>query len=170
MNDGLRRMLSAIAMGVILAATLAACGTVDDEAKPTVTREEVEGAPPTRTATPEGGATPIVTEPVASPEPGGESPPPDGGGASTSIEVDMVDIAFDPKEITIPANTDVTVNLVNKGALPHNFSIEGEADSGEIPGGGTVSVMLNLAPGTYEYFCNIPGHKEAGMVGTLIVT
>lgn len=159
-----------MAMGVILTVTLAACGTVDDEAKPTVTREEVEGAPPTRTATLTGGATPIATESVASPEPGGETPPPDGGGTPTSIEVDMVDIAFEPKEFTIPANADVTVTLVNKGALPHNFSIEGEADSGEIPGGGTGTVTLNLAPGTYEYVCNIPGHKEAGMVGTLTVT
>lgn len=25
-------------------------------------------------------------------------------------------------------------------------------------------------PGTYEFYCTVPGHREAGMVGTLIVT
>ena len=29
--------------------------------------------------------------------------------------------------------------------------------------------MINAPPGTYEYYCNVTGHKEAGMVGTLIV-
>ena len=35
--------------------------------------------------------------------------------------------------------------------------------------GTTRNGVVNAPPGTYEYYCNVPGHKEAGMVGTLIV-
>jgi plastocyanin/mono/diheme cytochrome c family protein len=93
-----------------------------------------------------------------------------GGEPTTAVEVDMVDIAFEPKEITIAANTDVTVTLVNKGAGAHTFDIDAlNVNSGDVPAGETTTVTINAAPGTYEYYCAIPGHKEAGMVGTLIV-
>ena len=34
---------------------------------------------------------------------------------------------------------------------------------------GSTSTVVNLKPGTYHYFCTVPGHREAGMEGTLIV-
>ncbi|MEA2529691.1 MAG: hypothetical protein QOG89_1335, partial [Thermomicrobiales bacterium] len=81
-----------------------------------------------------------------------------------------VDIAFSPKEITIPANTDVVVNLVNKGVTVHSFDIDAlNVHSGQYTGGQTGTVTINAAPGEYEYYCAIPGHKPAGMVGKLIV-
>jgi uncharacterized cupredoxin-like copper-binding protein len=111
----------------------------------------------------EGGAAPSGEQASA--------PPADqGGGAAAPPEVDMVDIAFNPKELTIAANTDVTINLKNSGAATHNFNLEDQGiHSGDIAGGGTGSVVVNLPPGDYEYQCDIPGHKEAGMVGTLHV-
>lgn len=84
--------------------------------------------------------------------------------------VAMVDINFDPKQLTIPANTPVTVNLVNKGAAVHNFNIDAlNVHSGDYQPGQTGTVTINAPAGTYQYYCNIPGHKEAGMVGTLTV-
>ena len=38
-----------------------------------------------------------------------------------------------------------------------------------LPPGETQTVVINAKPGSYEYYCNVPGHKEAGMVGTLVV-
>jgi uncharacterized cupredoxin-like copper-binding protein len=35
--------------------------------------------------------------------------------------------------------------------------------------GGASQVQLNLKPGTYTYFCSVPGHRQAGMQGTLTV-
>ena len=34
---------------------------------------------------------------------------------------------------------------------------------------GTATVSVSLKPGTYTYFCQAPGHRQAGMLGTLIV-
>lgn len=106
------------------------------------------------------------TAPAAeTPATGGDAP-----AAATAVDVAMQDIAFDKKEITIPANTDITFNLVNSGAATHNFTIIGtDFASGDYAGGQTGTLVVNLPPGEYEYDCTIPGHKEAGMVGKLIV-
>jgi outer membrane protein assembly factor BamB/plastocyanin len=96
------------------------------------------------------------------------SPVAESSGSTAAIA--LVDIAFDPKDLTIPANTDVTIQLTNNGAAVHNFNIdELNIHSGDINPGASGSVTINAAPGTYQYYCSIPGHKEAGMVGTLTV-
>jgi nitrite reductase (NO-forming) len=80
----------------------------------------------------------------------------------------MVDLAFDPTELTIPAGTDVTITLVNNGALEHNFVIDAlGVQSDTVSAGGTTTVTINAEAGDYEFYCGVPGHKEAGMVGTL---
>jgi uncharacterized cupredoxin-like copper-binding protein/mono/diheme cytochrome c family protein len=89
--------------------------------------------------------------------------------AATTQNVTSFDIYFEPKEITIPANTDVPFTLPNDGASAHNFSIDELGISIDIAPGATEETVINAPPGTYEYYCNVPGHKQAGMVGTLIV-
>jgi plastocyanin len=84
--------------------------------------------------------------------------------------VHTVDIAFEPKELTIPANTDVVVTIENKGQLEHNFAIdELDVESDLLGNGETTTVTINAAPGTYTYYCSVTGHREAGMEGTLTV-
>ena len=105
--------------------------------------------------------------PAASPAAGGQA----GAAAPTGpVEIEMVDIAFKPNSFTIPANTDVTVNLKNSGALPHNFSIPSQNISVDVAPGATGTVTLNLPAGDYDFDCDEPGHKEAGMVGKLTVS
>ena len=166
-----RRIGSFVAMLLIATLVLAACGSEDDEVEPTVTRVDAAGAPePT---------VPGQETPTAQPASGGEAAQNEGGATggeasvgAVTIDVELVDIAFEPTEITVPANADVTVNLVNSGVGSHTFTVEAlGVDSGEIPGGQSGTVTFNSgAPAEYEFICTVPGHKEAGMVGKLIVS
>jgi outer membrane protein assembly factor BamB/plastocyanin len=109
-------------------------------------------------ATPEAGASPAAEE--ASPE----------AAAGDGRAVNAVDIAFDPKELSIAADTDVTITVTNAGALQHDFVIEGTDYATELLNGGdTAELVVNLPAGEYVYFCSVPGHREAGMQGTLTV-
>lgn len=66
----------------------------------------------------------------------------------------------------------VTINTLNKSSTPHDIAITGPGASqvGKIvTGGGTSTVSANLKPGKYTFFCTVPGHRAAGMVGTITV-
>jgi uncharacterized cupredoxin-like copper-binding protein len=102
--------------------------------------------------------------PSASPQ---ASPSASPAGDMTVV---AVDIAFEPKELTIAADTDVVVTIENQGMLQHDFTIdELGVKSDLLNGGESTEVTINAAAGTYEYYCSVTGHKEAGMVGTLTV-
>lgn len=158
-----RRIGSFVALQMIVIFVLAACGSQGNVVEPTVTRIAVEGAPT--------GETPEAAAAAESPASQGEAGGQPAAGAVT-VDLEMVDIQFDPAEITVPANTDVTVNLVNNGVSAHNFHIdELGVNSGDYAAGQTGTVTFNSgAPGEYTFYCSIPGHREAGMVGKLIVT
>ncbi len=152
------------ALAVVL---LAACGGTSVEGD--VTRvSDVANAPEAVKL-----ATEVASMPQASPEAGdaaaAETPAAGGDTAAAAQEVTVTsyDIYFDPKEFTIPADTDVKVSLPNAGAAPHNFSIDALNVSVDIAPGETKDTTLKAAAGDYEYYCNVPGHKEAGMVGKM---
>ncbi|HET7094976.1 MAG TPA: cupredoxin domain-containing protein, partial [Thermomicrobiales bacterium] len=114
-----------------------------------------------------GAAAPAAPAAAQQPAPAGGAAAP---AAAKTYTITAHDIFFDPKELTIPANTDVTIHLPNEGASPHDFSIDALKISVALdPGETDKTVVINAPPGDYEYYCNVPGHKEAGMVGTLHV-
>ncbi len=93
-----------------------------------------------------------------------------GSGDAEGVEITTVDIAFEPNEFTIPAGTDVVVTITNEGVLEHDFHVEELGIASDLLGNGeTTTVTINAEAGTYEFFCAVPGHREAGMVGTLTV-
>jgi plastocyanin len=120
---------------------------------------DVEAPPASDEADPEG----TVSAEVADESAGGE------GVAAEDVTVTSIDIAFEPAEVTIPGGTDVIFHLPNDGAAPHNFSIDELAISIDQAPGESHDITINAPPGVYEYYCNVPGHREAGMVGTLTV-
>lgn len=82
----------------------------------------------------------------------------------------MVDIAFEVTEFEITANTDTMVTLVNEGFLQHNFVIDELGIASPLFNSGeSGTVTINAPAGTYQYYCSVLGHAEAGMVGTLRV-
>ena len=67
----------------------------------------------------------------------------------------------------------MTVDFNNAQPLQHDVAV---ADSsGKVLGqtdlvaNGTASTTVSLQPGTYTFYCTVPGHREAGMQGTLTV-
>ncbi len=139
-----------------------------------------EAAPPAGDATPAGAATPVaetdgtaaatpVEDAAATAESAAATPAAAEQAAAEPVAVVSHDIFFEPKELSIPADTEVTVSLPNEGVTLHNFSIDPLNISVDIQPGATEEAVINAPAGTYEYYCNVPGHKEAGMFGTLVV-
>ena len=124
----------------------------------------------------------------------GQSQP--AASAPQTFAVAAKEFAFAPTGLTVKAGQPVTIDLQNQGAVEHDWSvreieISGEAkssgdtpsghmmgDTGDEPklhvaagiGGKGTLTFTPSKPGTYEYYCTVAGHKEAGMVGTLTVT
>jgi len=97
--------------------------------------------------------------------------------AHLCVSIDMFDIYFKPNVVTIPADTPVEIVLPNKGAALHNFSITDHNNKGlknlnikvNVDAGKTGSVVVNAPAGNYYFFCDQPGHEQAGMYGYLDV-
>jgi plastocyanin len=176
-----KRFLTVVGTALVAMLVLAACGSpTDDEPEPTVTRIPDAANAPVLTPVPDEAAvaevddaTPaeaaLEDEPAedAAEEPAEE--PADAADAPLTTTVVSHDIYFEPTEVTIGADTDITFILPNEGAAPHNFAIDELEIDVDIAPGATEEVVINAPAGTYEFYCNVPGHREAGMVGTLIV-
>jgi uncharacterized cupredoxin-like copper-binding protein len=66
----------------------------------------------------------------------------------------------------------VTINFKNMSPLMHNMTIaQGRKVLAATPTfqGGARKLTLNLKPGTYVFYCSVPGHRQAGMEGKLTV-
>ena len=76
-----------------------------------------------------------------------------------------------PKDLGLPPGN-TKFNVTNSGKLPHNFAImvDGkEQKTPNIAAGATGTLELVMAAGTYQTLCDIPGHKDKGMVGQISV-
>ena len=81
-------------------------------------------------------------------------------------------LAYNEKSLTANAGK-VSIDFTNSSPLDHNVTIESSSHEilGETPTfqGGSKLLTLSLKPGTYKFFCSVPGHRMAGMEGTLTV-
>lgn len=135
-----------------LSLLVSACG---GEAKPTAAKSDA----------PTGGATAV---------------------ASAATTLAMQDIKYDKATLTGAKGKALTINLTNAGALEHDFTIDkidakATADGKDAksatsavhaavkPKGTAKLEITPNAAGTFEYYCTVAGHKEAGMKGTLTV-
>lgn len=96
-----------------------------------------------------------------------------GGASSVSVEADPGgQLAYTTTEATAKAGK-VTIEFNNPQGLTHDVAIEDSSGKTvaqtELIAEGEDSTTANLKPGTYHFFCTVPGHREAGMEGTLTV-
>lgn len=100
------------------------------------------------------------------PETAGDADTP-GDAEATFVAADSV-FSEAPEQLS---SGELAVELVNDGALLHNVTIEELDDLLVVQAGGGESATgtVTLEPGSYTYYCSVPGHREAGMEGTLTV-
>jgi plastocyanin len=100
---------------------------------------------------------------------------PAAGAASSSVSLTANpegQLKYNTTSLTAKAGS-VAITLTNMSPLSHNVTIE--SSSGTVVGhtptfqGGAKTVSVALKPGTYKFFCSVPGHRMAGMEGTLTV-
>lgn len=104
-----------------------------------------------------------------------------GAGKPAVEKGGKLEIAADPtgqlsyvtKQATATAGS-LVVDMPNMSGVSHNIAIQ-SGKSGPVIGASsfttktTASITVNLKPGTYTFFCQAPGHRAAGMEGTLTV-
>jgi plastocyanin len=102
---------------------------------------------------------------------GGES----GGGGGSIVKMATppgTELAFTTKHATAKAGQ-VSIEFENPQELQHNVAIENSSGEKlgetELVEKGKATATVNLKPGTYTFFCTVPGHRQAGMEGTLTV-
>jgi plastocyanin len=99
-----------------------------------------------------------------------------GGGGEPTGPADVVvhgndSLKFDKESYTTQAGTRV-IELVNDGGQPHTLLFDDGPDFdklGVTGQGDTDSGSVELTPGTYTIYCDIAGHRAAGMEATLVV-
>lgn len=94
---------------------------------------------------------------------------PVAGAKGETVSLEAGDFYFKPNAVTIAAATPVVFAIENVSQIPHNFSIDALKISVALPPGQTTRVTITAPAGNYEFYCNLPGHKAAGMFGTLTV-
>jgi len=138
------RRLTILLVGAMLA--VAGCGGDDEK--------------PASSSKSDSTPTPTATEAAAS-----------GGGENLTLAADKSALKFDKSALEAKAGK-VTLTMDNPSDIPHAVAIEGNGVDvdGKTVGKGEKSVAsADLKPGTYEFYCPVPGHEEAGMKGKLTV-
>jgi uncharacterized cupredoxin-like copper-binding protein len=103
------------------------------------------------------------------------APAPSSGGQLIKLSADPGgQLRFNTAKLTAKPGK-VTLRMANptSAGMPHGIAIEGngvDSDGPTVSPGGTSSVTVTLKKGSYQYYCPVPGHKQAGMVGTLTVS
>jgi plastocyanin len=137
-----------LAVGLV---ALAGCGSSSSGTSTSPTRA------PTTTSSP-AATTPAATS---------------GAGQHLSLEANRQgQFKYEPASLTAKAGA-VSIDFTNMAPLSHNLTVA--SSSGGVLGatptftGGSKTLSLTLKPGTYKFYCTVPGHRAAGMEGTLTV-
>lgn len=113
--------------------------------------------------------------PAAEAQPGGGAPA--GGAAPAPATIDLTSpedgsLVFDPESLEAAPGT-ITLAYDNPSAVPHSVAIQDEEDQvlaeSEVVSQALTKATADLVPGSYIFYCTVPGHRESGMEGVLTV-
>jgi plastocyanin len=150
--------ISALALSVAaLAVGVAACGSSSNSSSSS-TSSSAPAASSSTSSTSSGGASA------------------GGGGASTISDAadPSGQLKFTKDSLSAKAGK-VTIQFANMSSVGHNMTIQQGTNGKQVGAtptfsGGTKTLTVTLKPGTYTFYCSVPGHRQAGMQGTLTVS
>jgi len=99
---------------------------------------------------------------------------PAGGGKASNLTVSADpsgQLKFDKSSLSAKAGK-VTITMDNPSSVPHGIGVQGaslDKDGKVVNKGGKSTVTATLKKGKYTFYCPVPGHRQAGMQGTLTV-
>jgi len=146
-----QRAVSAVTVVLVIAALTTAVITSGPPAKSAAATAAATSSTPAGASTP-SNITERVTKLAVEAQPGGQ-------------------LAYNTQQLSAGSGQ-VTIVMTNMSPLEHNLTIaQGTNVLGATPTfkGGSRTLTLKLKPGTYKFFCTVPGHRQAGMEGTLTV-
>jgi plastocyanin len=179
-------VLATTSTAVITSGSPEAKAEAGSVASESTANQEKESAKKEATSSPgsspvkEGSAGPTGTGPTSgkptSPKATTGTPaPPSSPAAATTLKLaanPSGQLAYETKQLKAKAGR-VTIDMTNMSPVEHNVTIaEGSKVLGATPtfAGGSKTVTLTLKPGTYTFYCSVPGHRQAGMEGKLTVS
>jgi plastocyanin len=145
--------------------TFAVLNAVDEQRKRDAEHAEAEAA-----ATVPAGTEQTTTSPAA----GTTTTTGAAQGGEQTVKVSSPEdgaLVFEPNKLTAKAGT-VTIDYDNPSPVDHSVAIEAGSetlDESEIAADATLTAAADLDPGKFVYYCTVPGHREAGMEGTLTI-
>jgi plastocyanin len=169
---GQQRSVMGVTAVLVLAAVSMAIATSGGESKAKAV-EPVSTTETTATETASTASTPTTAEPKATTG----TPPPASSPAAAETKLSLAadpggQLSYDTDKLTAKAGK-VTITMANASPVEHDVAIaEGGKVLGSTPAfvGGSKTVTVTLKPGSYKFYCTVPGHRQAGMEGTLTVS
>ena len=150
----MRRLMLILAVLALAAVGLAACGGDDDDGN--------------------SGSAATEAPPATTEEPTGDTDEADGAsGSQVQLSADPSGaLAYETDSLS-GAGTNVQIAFTNDSGTAHDVRVE-DADGTDLGGtdtfaGSSETADLELEAGEYTFFCSVPGHRQAGMEGTLSV-
>jgi uncharacterized cupredoxin-like copper-binding protein/mono/diheme cytochrome c family protein len=149
-------------------------GVVSCQQQPIGTTPSFSATATTPSTTTPGATTKTSTTPTTTTSTTTTPSPSTNGGSSISEAANPTgQLKFTKSSLSAKAGK-VTINFTNKSPLPHNMTIQ-QGTNGSVVGatptfsGATKKLTVTLKPGKYTFYCSVPGHRQAGMQGTLTV-
>ena len=91
------------------------------------------------------------------------------GGPATTVTAK--EFSYEPREIKLEAGKPAMIILKNGGAVEHDITLDSPAVKVQALPTKTGEAKVTIpAAGSYTYYCSVPGHRQAGMEGTVTVS